>query len=134
MKKVRRIVPLVLIGLLAASCGTKSEPAPQSTSTSVEETSTISSEEQALKDAQARAREFITTVNVDNYIGDEKAELETLLTNLNTLIDQATSAEQIDAAVESIKEYLKTAKTKADYEAEEEAERVRQLEEKRAQL
>ena len=141
MKKVRRIVPLVLVSLLASSCGLNSEPAPQSTSqeevsttTSVEETSSITPEEQALKDAQDRAREFIASVNIDDYIGDERVELETLLANLNTLIDQATSAEQIDAAVESIKEYLKTAKTKADYEAEEEAERVRQLEEKRAQL
>ena len=125
MKKVRRIVPLVLVSLLTASCGLKSEPAPQSTSqeevsttTSVEETSSITPEEQALKDAQDRAREFIASVNIDDYIGDERAELETLLANLNTLIDQAISRLQDDneAAAQQRQKQIEIMQAQLDYQ------------------
>ena len=73
---------------------------------------------QALQEAKEAAQAYLETVNPALYEGEELAQLNTLVYELNTLISSATDPAVINAKVEEIKTFLSTAKTKAEYEAE----------------
>ena len=73
----------------------------------------------ALAAAKQAAQEYLQTVDVSLYRGEEKSHLEGLITTLNGLVQNGTSVDEVNNAVQAIKDYLKTAKTKAQYEAEE---------------
>ena len=121
MKKKSLFILLAMCGLLI-SCGPK-----QGGSTTPSNSDTGQSEVSELDRAKGDAEALINSINLDNYIGEEKTELQKLIAGLTNLINSSTSAEEIYAAIKSINEYIAFAKTKAQHEAEEEADRQRAL-------
>ena len=103
-------------------------------SESNQETDSHENQRSELNKAIEDATTLINSINLDNYIGEEKEEIQNLISGLTSLKSTATSAEQIYAAITSINEYLQYAKTKAQHEAEDEAERQKALEKERARL
>ena len=90
--------------------------------TPVETTTNVSSEASqsinALGKAKEDANELLGSINIEDYINEEREEVAYLIAGLTALIEDATSPEQLYAAISSIQEYLENAKTKAEYEAE----------------
>ena len=117
MKRFTRLIPLVAIAMSLGAC---QQPL---VSSSVEESSSIiqsseNQEEKALEEAKERARTLLESAVEDNYIGNELAELKTLKIALVSAIENAKVASDLDEAYNALDQFLKTAKTKAEYEAE----------------
>ena len=72
-------------------------------------------EQKAKDDAGA----LIKSIDLNNYIGEEKEKLQQFIAELKQLISVRTSAEDIYAAIKSINEYISSAKTKEQHQAEE---------------
>ncbi len=128
MKKKNIFILLAMCGLLLG-CAPK-----QNASSNPSDSDTQQSEKTELEKAKEDAQALIDSINLDNYIGEEKADLQTLIAGLTELMNNTDSAEEIYAAIKSIREYIAFAKTKADHEAEEEAERQKALAEEKERL
>ena len=78
-------------------------------------------EQKALREAKERAQALLARADEDNYIGDELAELRTLKAALESAIESAEAPADLTNTYDALDEFLKTAKTKAEYEAEQAA-------------
>ena len=118
MRKIAKIIPLFGLIFSVVSCQSKTTPTSDNTQdTSITE-SGETSEEKALREAKERAQQLLDSANEDNYIGDELAQLRVLKANLQTAIQNATTPADLEEAYNALDNFLKTAKTKAEYEAE----------------
>lgn len=85
---------------------------------------------QAKEDAQA----YLATVDPNLYEGEELAHINGLISEINSLLTSATSASQINSKVQELKDYLATAKTSAEYEAERQAALAQRKEQRLAEI
>ena len=91
-------------------------------------------EDTPLQESKNKATSLIDSINVKDYTGEEKEEVEYLISGLKDLIKNSTSPEQINAAITSVQEYLENAKTKADYEREAKEEEQKTFNERKQEL
>ena len=122
---------------LLIGCQSSNPPATESESRDSSSISESSSSEEVidtLEEAKRSANEFIASINLNDYIGDERDDLEYLINGLQNLISTATFPDQIYDAIKSIQDYLATVKTKAQHEQEAEEERIRVLNEAKEAL
>ena len=94
-------------------CGLLLGCAPkQNASSNPSDSDTQQSEKTELEKAKEDAQALIDSINLDNYIGEEKADLQTLIAGLTELMNNTNSAEEIYAAIKSIREYIALPKLK----------------------
>ena len=139
MKK-RKFIPLIGISCLLVSCGINlnflhnSESNDQPSTQEKEEEKKEENTSEELNKAKSEASSLIDSINIEDYTGQEKEDIQYLINGLNNLVNNATSAEQIYAAMNSIQEYLDNAKTKADYEREAEEQKQKDFTERKQEL
>ena len=117
MRKITKIIPLFGLIFSVVSCQSKTPTSDNTQDTSITEPGETS-EEKALREAKERAQQLLDSANEDNYIGDELAQLRVLKANLQAAIQNATTPADLEEAYNALDNFLKTAKTKAEYEAE----------------
>ena len=72
----------------------------------------------ALAQAKSDAQTYLASCDPALYEGDELTAINALITEINGLLETATTPEQISGKVQELQTYLATAKTKAEYEAD----------------
>ena len=112
MKK-KNFIAILALSTLLFGCAQET-PVETTTNVSTEASQSID----ALGKAKEDANELLGSINIEDYINEEREEVAYLIAGLTALIEDATSPEQLYAAISSIQEYLENAKTKAEYEAE----------------
>ena len=115
---------------ISSSSEVLSSELSSSESISSEESSSESSIDHELETAKKEALEYINSLDLSIYREEEKQNIEAMIEQCKAIINnEKATAAQINNAIQSLKTYIASQKTNAQYEQEEEQERQKLLSE-----